>query len=90
MARYQIILAYDGTDFLGYQRQEVDRTVQGEVEAALRRLGWQGRSILSSGRTDTGVHASGQVIAVDFDWKHPAEALGKALNAELPDRKSVV
>ena len=84
MARYQIILAYDGTDFLGYQRQEADRTVQGEVEAALRRLGWQGRSILSSGRTDTGVHASGQVIAVDFDWKHSAEALGKALNAELP------
>lgn len=84
MARYQIILAYDGTDFLGYQRQEADRTVQGEVEAALRRLGWQGRSILSSGRTDTGVHASGQVIAVDFDWNHSPEALGKALNANLP------
>jgi tRNA pseudouridine38-40 synthase len=89
MARYQIILAYDGTDFLGFQRQEVARTVQGEVEAALRRLGWQGRSVLSSGRTDTGVHASGQVIAVDFDWRHPAEALGKALNAELPEDVAV-
>ncbi|GAP15295.1 tRNA pseudouridine(38-40) synthase [Longilinea arvoryzae] len=84
MARYQIILAYDGTDFLGYQRQGEARTVQGEVEAALQRLGWQGRSILSSGRTDTGVHASGQVIAVDFDWHHPPETLGRALNAELP------
>lgn len=89
MARYQIILAYDGTDFLGYQRQGADRTVQGEVEAALRRLGWQGRSILSSGRTDAGVHASGQVIAVDLDWNHPPEALGRALNAELPEDVAV-
>jgi len=89
MAHYQIILAYDGTDFLGYQRQDEARTVQGEVEAAFQRLGWQGRSILSSGRTDTGVHASGQVIAVDFDWNHSPEALGKALNAELPDDVAV-
>ncbi|TLN02249.1 tRNA pseudouridine synthase A [bacterium] len=89
MARYQIILAYDGTDFLGYQRQEEARTVQGEVEAALQHLGWQGRSILSSGRTDTGVHASGQVIAVDLDWRHAPEALGKALNARLPDDVAV-
>lgn len=89
MARYQIILAYDGTDFLGYQRQGADRTVQGEVEAALRRLGWQGRSILSSGRTDAGVHASGQVIAVDLDWRHPPAALGRALNAALPEDVAV-
>lgn len=93
MARYQIILAYDGTHFAGYQRQAEDaptrgglpaRTVQGEVEAALRRLGWTGRSILSAGRTDTGVHASGQVIAFDLDWRHSPEALLQALNAYLP------
>jgi len=89
MARYQIILAYDGTDFLGFQRQGDARTVQREVEAALRRIGWLGRSILSSGRTDTGVHASGQVIAVDFDWRHPPETLGRALNAELPEDVAV-
>ena len=86
MARYQVILAYDGTDFLGFQRQEPEtRTVQRETENALRCLGWQDHTILASGRTDTGVHASGQVIAFDLDWKHPVEVLERALNANLPD-----
>lgn len=84
MERYQIILAYDGTDFQGYQRQGTSRTVQGEVEAALRRLGWQGRTIFAAGRTDTGVHASGQVISFDLEWRHTPEDLGRALNANLP------
>ena len=85
MARYQVTLAYDGTEFLGFQRQETEaRTVQGEIEAALRRLNWQEESILAAGRTDTGVHASGQVIAFDLEWKHPLEALQNALNAHLP------
>jgi tRNA pseudouridine38-40 synthase len=84
MAHYQVILAYDGTDFAGYQRQKRARTVQGEVEAALVKIGWRGTSILSAGRTDTGVHASGQVIAFDLDWKHPTPELMQALNASLP------
>lgn len=84
MERYQVILAYDGTHFQGYQRQGSVRTVQAEVETALRQIGWQGQSILSAGRTDTGVHASGQVIAFDMEWKHSTEELGRALNAHLP------
>ena len=56
MARYQLTLAYDGTDFFGSQRQVKKRTVQGELEKALYKLGWTGRSILLSGRTDTGGH----------------------------------
>ncbi|TAK12200.1 MAG: tRNA pseudouridine(38-40) synthase TruA [Anaerolineae bacterium] len=84
MARYQIILAYDGTGFNGLQRQTRGRTVQGEVESALRRLGWDGRSILSAGRTDAGVHASGQVFALDYEWRHSPEDLQGALNALLP------
>jgi tRNA pseudouridine38-40 synthase len=87
MARYQVILAYDGACYYGYQRQKISSkapTVQGAVEAALRQLGWQGSSILSAGRTDTGVHASGQVIAFDLDWAHSLEALQAALNANLP------
>lgn len=84
MARYQVILAYDGTDFLGYQRQKNARSVQGEVEGALRKIGWNGKSILSAGRTDTGVHASGQVIAFDLEWKHEPTSLRQALNANLP------
>ena len=89
MARYQLTLAYDGTDFFGSQRQATKRTVQGELEKTLRRLGWTGSSILLSGRTDTGVHATGQVAAFDLDWTHPAEELQRALNASLPSDLAV-
>ena len=84
MARYQLTLAYDGTDFFGSQRQASKRTVQGELESALRRLGWTGRSVILSGRTDTGVHATGQVAAFDLDWSHADEDLVRALNASIP------
>lgn len=84
MARYKLTLAYDGTDLLGSQRQAKPRTVQGELEKALRKLGWSGRSILLSGRTDTGVHATGQVASVDLDWSHTDDDLVRALNSSLP------
>jgi tRNA pseudouridine38-40 synthase len=84
MARYQLTLAYDGTDFFGSQRQASKRTVQGELEKALCKLGWTGRSIVLSGRTDTGVHATGQVAACDLGWSHSDEQLARALNAALP------
>jgi tRNA pseudouridine38-40 synthase len=84
MARYQLTLSYDGTDFFGSQRQAKRRTVQGELEDALRKLGWSGRSILISGRTDTGVHATGQVASFDLDWSHADGDLVRALNATLP------
>lgn len=89
MAHYKVILAYDGTHFQGYQKQGTGRTVQAEVEKALRALNWQGQSILSSGRTDTGVHAAGQVAAFDLDWAHSNETLVRALNANLPDDVAV-
>jgi tRNA pseudouridine38-40 synthase len=84
MARYQIILAYDGTHFLGSQRQASSRTVQGELEKALRKIGWSGQTIYLAGRTDTGTHASGQVAAFDLDWDHGLSHLQKALNTHLP------
>jgi tRNA pseudouridine38-40 synthase len=84
MARYQLTLSYDGTDFFGSQRQAKHRTVQGELEDALRTLGWSERSILISGRTDTGVHATGQVAAFDLVWSHADGDLVRALNASLP------
>ena len=85
MARYQVILAYDGTGFVGSQRQaKKSRTVQGELERALRKLGWSERSVLLAGRTDTGVHAAGQVAAFDLDWTHADSDLLHALNANLP------
>ncbi len=84
MARYQVILAYDGTGFLGFQRQSEARTVQDEVEKALRQLSWQGDTLLAAGRTDTGVHASGQVVCFDLEWAHQCDELLRALNATLP------
>lgn len=84
MARYQVILTYDGADFKGMQRQAKERTVQGVVEKALGEIGWEGQSILAAGRTDAGVHASGQVIAFDFDWGHSQIDLLNALNGSLP------
>jgi tRNA pseudouridine38-40 synthase len=84
MARYQIIFAYDGTDFLGSQRQGGSRTVQVELEKALRKVGWQGKSILLAGRTDSGTHAGGQVAAFDLEWGHGLTKLRDALNAGLP------
>src|SRR5512141_2125560 len=89
MARYQLTLVYDGTDFFGSQRQIKKRTVQGELEAALKKLGWIGRSVLMSGRTDTGVHAIGQVVAFDLDWSHSDDELVRALNAILPNDMAV-
>jgi len=84
MARYQLILAYDGAKFAGSQRQKARRTAQGELEKALRTLGWTGRSVLIAGRTDSGVHAEGQSVALDFEWTHGPDKLRAALNAALP------
>lgn len=89
MARYKVILAYDGSRFAGSQRQVGRRTVQGELESALRRLGWSGRSVVMAGRTDTGVHASGQVAAFDIAWLHAEDRLLRALNSALPQDVAV-
>ncbi|MEI7469700.1 MAG: tRNA pseudouridine(38-40) synthase TruA [Chloroflexota bacterium] len=78
-------LAYDGTHYFGFQRQASVRTVQGEVEAALLQICGKSVGIIGAGRTDTGVHASGQVIAFEVDWVHPLDRLQCALNANLPD-----
>lgn len=89
MARYQVILAYDGSNFSGSQRQAQIRTVQSELERALTRLGWTGTSVLLAGRTDTGVHASGQVAAFDLEWAHPIDELIPAINGNLPTDMAV-
>lgn len=86
MTRYRATVAYDGTDFHGFQLQATDRTVQGELENALGKLdpSKQRIVVLGAGRTDSGVHATGQVIAFDLHWQHPLEKLNQAINAHLP------
>jgi tRNA pseudouridine38-40 synthase len=85
MERYKATIAYDGTAFSGFQAQAGFRTVEGEIRSALKILGWKGKTLQSGGRTDSGVHAAGQVIAFDLEWKHPAENLQRAINAVLPE-----
>ncbi len=83
---YKSIVAYDGTDYEGFQRQKQGvPTVQASLEAALFELGWEDQSILAAGRTDRGVHAEGQVIAYRLQWRHGLDDLTRALNAHLPN-----
>ena len=83
--RYRMTVAYDGTDFHGWQVQPKQTTVQGALEAALLRLTGETVHVHSCGRTDTGVHARAQVA--HFDLTRPWETwkLQRALNALLPD-----
>lgn len=85
MTRYRSILAYDGTAYHGYQRQKNALSVQGELEKALGVIsGGETVRVLAAGRTDTGVHATGQVIAFDLAWRHDPGSLRDAVNAHLP------
>jgi tRNA pseudouridine38-40 synthase len=81
----RLTLHYDGAGFAGWQVQPGERTVQGEVEAALGRLtAGVSRSVIAAGRTDSGVHATGQVVGARVPAKWTPDALAKALNAVLP------
>ena len=85
MPTFKLTMAYDGTDFAGWQWQPNKRTVQGELEATLAQIVQEPVKCLASGRTDAGVHALGQVVSFDANTRHSGDALCKALNAELPD-----
>jgi tRNA pseudouridine38-40 synthase len=76
---------YDGTDFAGFQAQPGARTVQGVLETAVARLSEGVRQpVDGAGRTDAGVHATGQVIAFTYPGRVPADELAGALNGILP------
>ena len=83
--RIKLILHYDGAGFFGWQVQPGVRTVQAELEAALSRLTDRPTSVIAAGRTDRGVHATGQVASMLVPEKWSAAALQRALNAVLPD-----
>jgi tRNA pseudouridine38-40 synthase len=80
-----LVLEYDGTDFQGFQYQVAGRTIQGEVEAAIRRVTGVETRVAGAGRTDAGVHATGQVATFTTTSGLDIERLYGALNAVLPD-----
>lgn len=83
--RLKLTIQYDGSRFHGWQLQPDVRTVQGELEAAAQRLTGARRPVVGSGRTDTGVHAIGQIASVDVPSRWTAGEFRRAMNAVLPD-----
>jgi tRNA pseudouridine38-40 synthase len=84
--RYRATVAYDGARYNGFQRQATGiSTVQLALEEAIAEVTSMTVTVVGAGRTDTGVHAAGQVIAFDVGWKHSTDALLNAINAVLPD-----
>lgn len=77
-------LAYDGTEFAGWQFQPDQRTVQGVVEQALCQVTGQQTRVVASGRTDAGVHARGQVVSFRVETRLEPSVLCRALNATTP------
>jgi tRNA pseudouridine38-40 synthase len=84
MRNLKLTLSYDGTDFNGWQTQRGLRTVQETLEAAISRLTGERIRVNASGRTDSGVHALGQIVNFYTNTRHSPEILVRALNALLP------
>src|SRR5438094_5139915 len=88
--RLKLTLEYDGTDYHGWAAQPELRTVEGELRAALGTVFRTFEHLAVAGRTDTGVHALGNVVSVEVEGGPPAERTTEAMNTALPDDVSVV
>jgi tRNA pseudouridine38-40 synthase len=81
----KLTIAYDGTRFVGWQRQAEGESIQGLIEEALARFEGAAVTLHGAGRTDAGVHALGQVASARVTFTHDVGKLTRALNAQLPD-----
>ncbi|ORE95696.1 tRNA pseudouridine synthase A [Stappia sp. 22II-S9-Z10] len=91
MPRYKLTIEYDGTRFVGWQRQDNGRAVQQALEEAAERLCGVPTRVSGAGRTDTGVHATGQVAHVDFAKPFRADTVRDAMNAHMrPEPVAIV
>jgi len=88
--RLRMTLEYDGTAFRGWAAQPGERTVEGSLQEALATVYPRWSELAVAGRTDTGVHALGQVASVEVDGGAPPERAAAALNAALPDDVAVI
>lgn len=84
MRTFKLTLAYDGTDYVGWQRQAAGVSIQGCLESALGGVEGTPVPVVGAGRTDAGVHALGQVAGVRLGARIDPEALARAVNARLP------
>src|SRR5947208_14207432 len=90
MTTFKITLAYDGTDFVGWQRQASGVSIQGLLEDALRELDGRDVPVAGAGRTDAGVHALGQVASFNLEREMAPTVLMRAVNARLPPSVRVI
>jgi tRNA pseudouridine38-40 synthase len=91
MPRYKLVLEYDGTPFVGWQRQDSGRSVQAAFEAAILKFTGETVKTVTAGRTDAGVHALAQVVHADFTKDWPTDTVRDALNFHLkPDPIAVL
>lgn len=84
MRNIKVVVGYDGTDYFGFQYQPEARTIQAELERVLRLITKEKVTVYGSGRTDTGVHAEGQVISFRTEGSIPIDKLCIAMNSLLP------
>ena len=80
----KLTVAYEGTEYVGWQRQRNGVSIQARLEEALERIEGQPVGVTAAGRTDAGVHALGQVVSVRLSHANDLPALARALNATLP------
>ena len=86
----KLTVAYDGTDFVGWQRQLNGRSVQEDLETVLERIEGHPVAVTGAGRTDAGVHALGQIASVTLDRGLDETTLVRALNGTLPDDVRII
>ena len=84
MKRVMLIVAYDGTEYHGWQVQPNARTIEGELNRCLSELLQEDIQVIGASRTDAGVHAKGNIAVFDTDARMPAEKISYALNQRLP------
>lgn len=84
MPTFKLTIEYDGTDYHGWQVQPGMTTIQGTLQKAVKRIVGKGVHVMGAGRTDSGVHALGQVASLRAEFSHPPDTLRRALTSVLP------
>lgn len=87
MIKYKLLIEYDGTDYCGWQRQNQPNSIQGIIEHAIKKFCGNIVTVQGAGRTDSGVHASGQVAHVNLEREYDIKRIEQAINFYLKDEK---